>query len=185
MRSLRVLLLGMLVRSAVARMLPSSLAKTLRHNGLHEAMAATVLVAADECLATYSRRSTPFLSPLEAEAVRRTFEELVEVSVAFVGGYSQAERRVAVFSRAEEFIEEQPVEEDELVTGEAPTFVRYVVINCLSTAVSVLGNFVFDRPTQTDFMEAILNCRNTDPLLANHVMSVVNPLACLKFGDCR
>ena len=112
-----MLLLTLLGRGALARVLPSSLAKTLRHHGMHEAMATTVLTAADDCLATYSRRSTPFMSPLEAEAVRRTFEDLVEVKVAFIGGYPQAERRVAVFDRAEEFMEEVLVEDEEVVSG--------------------------------------------------------------------
>lgn len=109
--------LALLGRGDAARVLPTSLTKTLRHHGMNEAMAATVLAAADDCLTTYSRRSTPFLSPLEAEAVRRTFEDLIEVSVAFVGGYPQAERKVAVFSRAEEFVEDLPVEDSEAVTG--------------------------------------------------------------------
>ena len=40
-------------------------------------------------------------------------------------------------------------------------------------AVSILGNFIFDRPTPTDFMEAMLNCRSTDPLLTSQVGDVI------------
>ena len=110
--------MGLITGLSLAKLLPVSLAKTLRHHGLDDVLATTVLGLADSCLATRSQRATPFLSPLEAEAVRKTFGELAELSVTFLGGYPQAERRVAVFRRLEEFDEYLPAEDSEVVRGD-------------------------------------------------------------------
>ena len=64
-----------------------------------------VMAVAERSAAVWSTSTTSFLSPSEVNAIEIAFKDVADVSVAFVGGYAQANRKVAVFNRREEWEE--------------------------------------------------------------------------------
>ena len=90
--------------------LPLSLVKSLKSLSIDEALATSIFQSADSCVGTYTTQTTPFLSPADCSAVSQVFEELIEVKVAFAGGYPQADRKIAIFERNEEYGEDPPVD---------------------------------------------------------------------------
>jgi RNA-binding protein YlmH len=106
-------------------------------------------------IGTYSTQVTPFLTPLECDAVYQTFKDLVDLKVSFNGGYPQAQRRVALFTKNEEYLDGIDDNND-----------------CL-TAISILGNFIFDKPSQADYIEALLNCGIKERIAYNQIGDIV------------
>ena len=98
------------ILSLHSKNLPQSLVKSLKSLSVDEALATSIFQSADNCIGTYTTQTTPFLSPADCNAVSQVFEELVEVKVGFTGGYPQADRKLAIFERNEEYGEDPPVD---------------------------------------------------------------------------
>jgi hypothetical protein len=121
-----------------AKTLPSTLVKSLRQRGLDESLASVVIKAADESISTYSSQISPFLTPLECDVVKQALSELVDLRIDYEGGYTMAERKVAVFSRCEEYMDEMTSEErsEEHLSGKYTTCTsmfrqQYLVTFCV------------------------------------------------------
>ena len=130
-----------------AGLLPrSALEKSLKYHGMDADKAESVLSIAERSLVEWKTTFSSFLSPEEMNAIDQAFADVVDVKVHPIGGYTQAERVIAAFSRQEEWeamaIEEATSEEDEL--------------NAVIALVNIEGNFLLDKATDTDFRDSLL-----------------------------
>lgn len=129
----------------------SSLEKTLKYHGMDADKASSVLTIAERSLVEWQTTFSTFLSPAEMNAIEQAFSDVVDVKVQSVGGYSQAERRIAAFSRREEWEgaddDGREGEDQELPKEDLDTVIALVHIE---------GNFLLDKATDTDFRDSLL-----------------------------
>ena len=86
----------------------------------------------------------------EVNTIEIAFKDVADVSVAFVGGYAQANRKVAVFNRREEW--EEVLEAD----GEGGRNNLEENVESIIALVQIEGNFLLDKASDDDFMNSIL-----------------------------
>lgn len=118
------------------------LRKALVAEGLEDILAARAVEAADKAISIWDTQVTDFHRPPEVATIQRVLGRVADLSIAADGGFPQAERQRVFFSRSLDY-EPDPEQEK---AERAPFF----------QAISIEGNFIFDKATHRDFLGAIL-----------------------------
>ncbi|EWM21747.1 photosystem ii s4 domain protein [Nannochloropsis gaditana] len=118
------------------------LRKSLVAEGLDDILAARAVEAADKAVSIWEMQVIDFCRPPEVATMTRVLGRVADLSITCGGGFPQAERQRVFFSRALDYaVDEEDARKER---------------GGYLAAISVEGNFIFDRATHRDFLGALL-----------------------------
>jgi len=118
------------------------LRKSLVAEGLDDILAARAVEAADKAVSIWEMQVIDFCRPPEVATMTRVLGRVADLSITCDGGFPQAERQRVFFSRALDYaVDEEDARKER---------------GGYLAAISVEGNFIFDRATHRDFLGALL-----------------------------